>query len=365
MWRMGVKELKLDYGKIAKWYYESLLKNTKIIVHNLLKRYNEEIFLKNISNPFCFDCFLYAAGFERITSGATTIISSILKEVINYEDGIFIAGGKSLSAFKVPEELNNLKECFNFSEEKIEYLKYCSRMTAKVDDCAIQDGFKLYHHLIIISKNNTWVVIQQAMNPIIGTARRYHWYSRKMKNFIEEPHQGIISKQKVNEVLDMTSRKSEDSRKASLEILKEKTSKIRKIIEANNQNQMKLTNWIEKEEEITFSPKKLPRVINWKLMNKLHENAPKTYEELLSIRGVGGNMIRLLALSAEILYEVHPSYEDPALLEEEFYNCNGNGNGECILLETINNIDHNYIRNGMIRRLEKCNRACISTYISS
>lgn len=364
MWRMGVEELKLDYGKIAKWYYESLLRNTKLIVHNFLEKYEEEIFLENISNPFCFDCFLYAAGFEKITSGATTIISSILKETISYEDGIFIAGGKSLSAFKVPEELNNLKEFFGFSEEKIEYLKYCSRMTAKVDDCAIQDGFKLYHHLIIISKNCSWVVIQQAMNPIIGTARRYHWYSRKMKNFIEEPHQGIISNQRVNEVLDMTSRKSDDNRKASLEILKEKTSKIRKIAEANNQYQMRLTNWTIKEEEINFSPKKLPKMINWKLINKLHENTPQTYEELLSIRGVGENIIRLLALSAEILYEIHPSYEDPAFLEEEFYNCNGNGNKECILLETINGIDNSYIKNGMLRRLERCNRACVSNHSS-
>jgi hypothetical protein len=359
MWKIGSKELKLDYGKKAKWYYGSLLRNTKLIIYNFLEKYGEEIFIENISNPFCFDCFLYAIGFEEITSGTTTVFSSILKEIINYESGIFIAGGKSLSAFKVPEELNNLKEIFGFSEEKIEYLKYCSRMTAKVDNCAIQDGFRLYHHLMIISKNGTWAVIQQAMNPIIGTARRYHWYSRKMKNFVEEPHQGIISKQRVNEVLDMTSMKSSDSRKASLDILKEKTSKIKRITETNNQNQMKLTNWIFNEKEINFSPKRLPRIINWKLLNKLHENVPKTYEELLSIKGVGESIIRLLALSAEILYGIHPSYEDPAFLEEEFYNCNGNGGKNCKLLETINEVDYNFIKNGMLRRLERCNRACI------
>lgn len=361
MWKIGSRELKLDYGKTAKWYYESLLRNIKLITYKFFEKYDEEIFIENVSNPFCFDCFLYAIGFEEISSGTTTIFSSILKEVISYENGIFIAGGKSLLAFKVPEELNNLKEIFGFSEEKIEYLKYCSRMTAKVDNCAIQDGFKLYHHLMIISKNGTWAVIQQAMNPIMKTARRYHWYSKKMKNFVEEPHQGIISKQKVNEVLDMTSRRSSESRKASLDILKEKPSKIKRIAETSIQNQMKLTNWISNEKEINFSPRIMPRIINWKLFNKLHENTPRNYEELLSIKGVGENIVRLLALSAEILYEVHPSYEDPAFLEEEFYNCNGNGGKECVLLETINEIDHIFIKNSMLRRLEKCNRACISS----
>jgi hypothetical protein len=161
--------------------------------------------------------------------------------------------------------------------------------------------FKLYHHAFLITKDEKWAVIQQGMSEEDRSARRYHWLSDNVSNFVVEPHNAIVGNTKREKALNMTAIASEASRKASVDLAKEPTKKLLNLIQtaAKPQNQTSLQNWLPKTDnpwQQTQTTLNMSRNINWDTLSRLYEFQPKNYEELLSVKGVGPATVRGLAL---------------------------------------------------------------------
>ena len=191
MKRSGTATLPLHYGKVPPWLYERMAVLGLSIVEVMLADYGKDEVLKRLADPFWFQSFGAVMGMDWHSSGITTSVMGALKRSINpnsKELGIYICGGKGRFSKETPNELLVIanKTGLNGTE-----LVRASKLSAKVDNTAIQDGYQLYLHNFIVSDEGNWAVVQQGMNDADGTARRYHWHSENMESFVDEPHKGI------------------------------------------------------------------------------------------------------------------------------------------------------------------------------
>ncbi len=316
--RSGIATIPLDYGRCPRWLFERMRKLARGITMAIVEEFGPEEFLRRIADPVWFQSFGCVLGYDWNSSGLTTTTLGALKSGIwgiESELGVFVCGGKGKTSKKTPEQIQSWGEFLGFSMERIDKLVYASKISAKVDSSALQDGFQIYHHNLIFSKSGQWAVVQQGMNTAIQKARRYHWLSEKVKDFVEEPHSGIISGAKVKP-LNLTARESNKNREISALLVKEEPKTFLndlKLIETKRAGQMTLMELnnvefyhhpIEKE---NFNLKRLEKVIFL-----AHEKNPQNFEELLSLRGIGPRTIRALSLVSELIYGAKPSYEDPA-----------------------------------------------------
>jgi len=328
----GIATFTLDYGKCPRWLFERMVKLGRQMIYAILAEEGPEGFVKRIADPVWFQSLGTVLAFDWNASGLTTILTAALKEAIRGREkdfGIFICGGKGKTSRKTPEEIKNWAERLTFTEDSTRALVYNSRMAAKVDNSLIQDGFQIYHHSFFFTKSGAWAVVQQGMNIQNQTARRYHWYSRNIKDLVSEPHSGIISDKKLKNTLNLTAKESEKNRQISTELvsqsfntlmkdirlLRKYFSPLSQMVEISvGQRKLKLLNLENKEFRWhpvlneDFSKSKYLEKILWQLCDRKPEN----YEKLLSTEGVGPKTIRALALVAEIIYGAKPSYEDPA-----------------------------------------------------
>lgn len=285
------------------------------IVTIILDEYGTDNFLRRISDPFWFQAFGCALGYDWHSSGVTTVVTGILKEAILPEEhGIAVCGGKGKISRQTPLEIENIGNRFGFSNGDIDALRYASKMSAKIDNAAIQAGYQLYHHAFFVAEDRKWAVIQQGMCLQDRTARRYHWLSENVSSFVVEPHNAIVGEAKRDAALNMTAKESEDCRKASVDIADEPTQKVMQMIDPTNQKI--LDEWLPldpdepvKKQRMTFLS--MPININWKALREVYEFQPRHYEELLAIKGVGPATVRGLALIAELIYGTKPSWKDP------------------------------------------------------
>ncbi|HJX02470.1 MAG TPA: DUF763 domain-containing protein, partial [Candidatus Bathyarchaeia archaeon] len=284
------------------------------IVTIIINEYGRTDFLKRISDPFWFQALGCVLAYDWHSSGVTTVLTGVLKEaIIPEEHGLAVCGGKGRASRQTPVEIESVGERFSFSTGSIATLQYASKMSAKVDNTAVQAGYQLYHHAFLISEDGKWAVIQQGMCPQDRTARRYHWLSENIQNFVIEPHNAIVGDARRDAVLDMTSRESEGSRRASVDIAREKPEKIMRMIIPNNPTcQKSLQDWLPKiTERQSIDTLSMPRGINWKTLKQVYDFQPRNYEELLGFKGVGPATVRGLALVAELVYGEKPSWKDP------------------------------------------------------
>jgi len=284
----------------------------------IISEYGTDEFLKRISDPFWFQALGCVLGYDWHSSGVTTVVTGALKRVISPEEhGIALCGGKGRASRQTPLEIGDIGERFGFTGGKVEALQYASRMSAKVDNAAIQAGYHLYHHAFLVAEDGNWAVIQQGMCPEDRTARRFHWLSENAKSLIVEPHNAIVGDAKREIALDMTAKESEGCRKVSTDLAKERPEKImRLVVPARLGSQKSLGEWLP---ETTGTAAKqglvdvlsMPRNMNWKALQQVYEFQPTNYEELLAFKGVGPATIRGLALVAELIYGEKPSWKDP------------------------------------------------------
>jgi len=337
MYRSGVATFTLDYGKCPAWLFERMVKLGREMTLVLIEEYGPDEFIKRIADPVWFQSLGTVLAFDWNASGLTTILTAALKEAIRGQEkelGIFIAGGKGKTSRKTPDEITNWGYKLGLPAPTANSLVYGSKMAAKVDSALIQDGFQIYHHSFFFSRGGTWTVVQQGMNTINQTARRYHWHSENIKGFVCEPHSGIASQIKAKKPLNLTAEKSEKTREIStelvragyrslikdIEILRRHSSELHKTLalkidspagEKNLVKLLKLEN-IEFEhhpvESEDFSKSRYLEKIFWQVCDQRPEN----YEKLLAIKGVGPKTMRALALVSEVIYGARPSYEDPA-----------------------------------------------------
>jgi hypothetical protein len=281
----------------------------------IINEYGRDTFLRRLADPFWFQALGCVLGYDWHSSGVTTVLTGVLKNALRPEEhGLAVCGGKGKTSLQTPTEISQVAEKFGFSTDKVERLRYASRMSAKVDNTAIQAGYPLYHHAFILAEDGEWAVIQQGMNIKDRTARRYHWLSEHVRNFVLEPHDAIVGDTKREIALDMTSKQSRNCQKVSTDIAKEKPEKImRQLQSIRPAHQSSLKRWIPeaKWKEYVVDVLYLPRNLNWKALKRAYEFQPKNYEELLNIKGIGPATVRGLSLISELIYGEPPSWRDP------------------------------------------------------
>jgi len=342
----GIATFTLDYGKCPPWLFERMVKLGREIVQILIAEYGPEEFIKRIADPVWFQSLGKVLAFDWNASGLTTILTAALKEAIRGAErdlGIFICGGKGKTSLKTPDEIKNWGNRLALSTNTTKSLAYNSKMAAKVDSSLIQDGFQIYHHAFFFTRKGSWTVIQQGMNTVKQTARRYHWHSADILDLVNEPHTAIQSQTKIKRVLDMTSHNSEQNRKISTElvtrssydalikdiqILRKHSSSLSQMLklQIGNPNAVNARGEHVAPEQLTllnlentefhthpaitedFNKSKYLE----KILHQLCETRPQSYEDLLSQPGVGPKTIRALSLVSEVIYGAAPSYEDPA-----------------------------------------------------
>ncbi len=337
MYRSGIATFTLDYGKCPPWLFQRMVKLGREMTQVLIAEYGADEFIKRIADPVWFQSLGTVLAFDWNASGLTTILTAALKEAIRGQEkdlGIFIAGGKGKTSRKTPEEITNWGEKLNLPAPKTQSLVYGSKMAAKVDSALVQDGFQIYHHSFFFSRGGAWTVVQQGMNIGNQTARRYHWHSENIKDFVCEPHSGIASQTKVKSPLNLTAEKSEKTREVSTELVKAGYHSLIKDIEILRKHSSELHKTLAlkissphgesdlvkllKLENIEFShhPVEVENFSKSRYLEKILwqvcDEQPENYEKLLAIKGVGPKTMRALALTAEVIYGARPSYEDPA-----------------------------------------------------
>jgi len=348
--RVGIATVPLDTGRCPPWLFERMKRLSRGIMIAIAEEFGTDEILRRLSDPVWFQSLGCVIGFDWNSSGLGTTTMGALKEGLRGLEndlGIFVCGGKGKTSRKTPQQIQNWGEFLGLSMEKIDKLVYASKISAKVDSNLVQDGYQLYHHNLIFSKNGQWTVVQQGMNINNQTARRYHWLSSNIKDFIEEPHSGIISDARVKP-LNLTAKESDKNREISTELVIEEPktflkdirliskhsnsiTKTKNLFETDSQNrrpsELGVTSLIKKRKIGNFTEMELRDIefywhpvvqekFDLKRLEKTiffaKSQEPENFEQLLALKGIGPRTIRALSLVSEIIYGAKPSYEDPA-----------------------------------------------------
>jgi uncharacterized protein len=300
MKRSGSADLPLHYGSVPKWLAERMAKLGFAITESIITEYGKEEVLRRLSDPFWFQSLGAVMGMDWHSSGITTSVMGALKRAINphsKELGIYICGGKGKYSRQTPDELLKIADSTGLNGNE---LVRCSKLSAKVDNTAIQDGFQLYTHNFIVSNTGEWAVVQQGMRLGDKTARRYHWHSENIKSFVEEPHTAICGINQGN-ILNLTATEANGAR---VGILNVSVGNPNEIINAFQHLRMPSHHEVRAE---NVNLKRLGSTL-W----LAHEQQPENFEELLLMKGVGPRTIQSLALVSEVIHGSPVRFKDPA-----------------------------------------------------
>ena len=302
--KTGIAYLPLHYGKAPRWLFDRMVKLAREITIAIVADFGSEEMLRRLSHPYWFQAFGCILGFDWHSSGVTTTLCGALKEGIKgleQDLGLFIAGGKGRTSRRTPSEIETWGERVSLNPAP---LVYASRMSAKVDSSAVQDGYQLYHHTFLFTSTGSWTVIQQGMNEVNRYARRYHWLGEAVSSFVNEPHSAILSEAK-GQALNLVARESDSARTTIADIATQQ--KPHDIL--TDLKRLKTLN-LPSHHPIgvhDLHPDSLS-----KILLSTYERQPHDFEQLLGLSGVGPKTIRALSLISELVYGVAPSYQDPA-----------------------------------------------------
>ena len=302
--RTGVANLPLHYGKVPPWLFGRMSQLAREVTIVIVDEFGPEEMLRRLSDPYWFQAFGCVAGYDWHSSGVTTTVCGALKEGtkgLEKELGLFAAGGKGKTSRKTPAEIDNFGHLLKVNPSS---LIYASRMSAKVDNSALQDGYQLYHHSFFFTKDGSWAVVQQGMNEVNRYARRYHWLGEKVTDFVCEPETAICS-QARGEALNLVASESAQAREVIAHIAaEEKPEKI--VSQLNRLKTLTLPGrpYISLQD---IHPDRLS-----KIFLSTYEYKPQNFESLLALEGVGPKTLRALSLISELAYDTPVSLRYPA-----------------------------------------------------
>jgi uncharacterized protein len=302
--RTGIAHLPLHGGKAPAWLFKRMTKLAAEISYILIKEHGTQEFLRRLSDPYWFQAFGCVLGFDWHSSGVTTTVCGALKEGLkesSKELGIFVCGGKGGTSRKTPHEIAFVGEHDSLQVDP-QSLIYASKMSAKVDSAALQDGYNLYHHNFIFDREGRWAVIQQGMNTDNRWARRYHWLQEEVKDFVCEPHAAICCDH-TKPILNMIAVESEGTRQVSAELATQSPVEV-----------VKQWTQLQRMDMPSHHPVSLkdikPENLH-KILEKTYEHKPQNFEGLLAVPGVGPKTIRALSMISELIYGKPSSIKDP------------------------------------------------------
>ena len=300
MKQSGTADLPLHYGHVPLWLSERMGKLGLAIVEEILSNKGKNELLARFSDPFWFQSLGAVMGMDWHSSGITTAVMGALKRNVNpraKEFGIFICGGKGKLSTQTPMELARFSELNGLDAN---HLVKCSKLSAKVDNTAVQDGFQLYMHNFIISNEGNWTVIQQGMSNVNATARRYHWHSPSLKSFTEEPHTFIYG-QNRGQILNLTAQEAQPLKTSMLSVT---SAPPEQMIAEIKRLKMPAHHDVRAE---NIDMKRLGAIL-WLAQDQNVSN----FEELLLLEGLGPRTLQSLALVSEVIYGNPSRFKDQA-----------------------------------------------------
>lgn len=309
MQRKGSVNLPLHGGHPPKWLFSRMVKLSGAISEVIIDEFGHTEFLKRISNPYWFQAFSCVLGFDWHSSGTTTTTLGALKESLKPEyHGIYLTGGKGAKSRKTPEGIKHAGNLFNLKTSAIEEMVKSSKLSAKIDNSCIQDGYTLYQHNFFITEKGEWAIVQQGLNTENKYARRYHWLSSEVKDPLSNPHTGISCDIKTPETLNMADKESKKAQNISVDLINDNPEHLRSYFKRKN-NQTLLTDFTMPEHhpvlDIDLSDKE------FEVLKNAWEIQPENYEELILLQGIGPKKIRALALISDLVFGEPASWRDP------------------------------------------------------
>ncbi|OBQ95665.1 MULTISPECIES: DUF763 domain-containing protein [unclassified Mesorhizobium] len=317
--RSGSADLPLHGGRVPKWLGDRMTRLGAVLCEAIIHHYGRDELLRRLAHPFWFQSFGAVMGMDWHSSGITTSVIGALKRGLNPmagELGIHVCGGRGAHSRKTPGELLAIGDHVGLDGQA---LATASRLVAKVDSAAVQDGYDLYLHGFIVSDDGRWVVVQQGMNGDARQARRYHWLSEGLTSFVDQPH-AAIEGERQGEIVNLTDHRAEKARGGQIALLK--TMSPEKIL-----SELAVLEPRAEAPEPAAQPL-LPNLVmpahhdvreSDIVMRRLHgniaaaiESGPKDFPELLLVPGVGPRTVRALAMVSEVVHGAPCRFSDPA-----------------------------------------------------
>ena len=312
--RTGSADLPLHSGRVPAWLGTRMATLGAIITQAIVHHYGRDEFLSRLSHPFWFQSFGAVMGMDWHSSGITTSVIGALKrglKPLSGELGIYVCGGRGEHSRKTPDELRLLSDRLGLDGED---LVRTSKLVAKVDSAAVQDGFDLYLHGFFVTADGRWTVVQQGMNGDARQARRYHWHSQQLADFVDAPHSAIDGPAQ-GEIVNLTDRRAAVSRKAQLELLTE-FGPDRLVTEFARRSTPEPAQGLLPHLIMPAHHDVRPKDV---FARRLHgtlaaaaERGPVDFPELLLTPGVGARTVRSLAMVAEVVHGAPYRFTDPA-----------------------------------------------------
>ncbi len=300
MKRSGIADLPLHGGRVPPWLAERMTKLGTAITETIVHDYGTSAFLSRLSDPFWFQAFGAVMGMDWHSSGITTSVMGALKRGLApraNELGIYVCGGRGRFSRNTPAELRTLAEKRGFDGEA---LVRTSRLTARIDNNAIADGFQIYLHSFVLTSQGEWAVVQQGLNEHNGLARRYHWHSASVRDFVAEPHTAIFGENQGT-IMNLVDSKALPAQSALLEIANERPEKT--LNEARNLR-------LPSHHEVHAKDVDLKRL--GAVLAVAYERDLKDFADLLLLEKLGPRTLQSLALVAEVVHGAPSRFNDPA-----------------------------------------------------
>lgn len=300
MKRSGVADLPLHCGRVPQWLAERMARLGTAITETIVHEYGASAFLSRLSDPFWFQALGAVMGMDWHSSGITTSVMGALKRGLApraEELGIYICGGRGRFSRNTPQELRALAERRGFDGED---LVRTSRLTARIDNNAIADGFQIYLHSFVVTSAGEWAVVQQGLNDRSGLARRYHWHSAAVRDFVAEPHTGIVGENQ-GVIMNLVDAQARPAQAALLDITREKpeaTLNVARYLRLPDHHEVRARN---------VDLKRLGAVLAVAYERDLHD-----FAELLLLENLGPRTLQSLALVAEVAHGAPSRFSDPA-----------------------------------------------------
>ncbi|QNL49610.1 DUF763 domain-containing protein [Olivibacter sp. SDN3] len=296
----NVADLPLHYGRVPLWLAERMSSLGGAIVEAIVMEYGVKSLLQKMSDPCWFQSLGCVLGMDWHSSGVTTAVIGALKRAVNKrsaELGVYICGGRGKYALQTPREILGIADKAGLDGDS---LVKSSKLAAKVDNNAIQDGYQIYLHSFILTNDGDWAVIQQGMNTTYRMARRYHWHSPTLGSFTETPHSFVYG---INEglILNLTAPDAKSTRHALVDLAKENTHKI--ITEVS-----KLV--MPMHHDVRAQNVNLKRL--GAVLTRAQQQEANDLESLLLLDGVGSRTIQALTLVSEVIHGTASRFDDPA-----------------------------------------------------
>jgi hypothetical protein len=316
--RAGSADLPLHGGHVPKWLADRMTRLGAVISQAIVHHYGRDELLRRLAHPFWFQSFGAVMGMDWHSSGITTSVIGALKrglKPLEHELGLHVCGGRGKHSRNTPQQLVSIGDRVGFDGVA---LATASRLVAKVDSAAIQDGFDLYLHGFIVANDGHWVVVQQGMNGDRGQARRYHWLSEGLRSFVDEPHSAIEGADQ-GVIVNLTDHRAQASREGQLDLLSDlgpdkilrELSKLDPKTPPRSPAQATLPYLVMPAHHDVRASDIHARRLHGNLAAAA-ERAPKDFSELLLTPGVGARTVKALAMVAEVVHGAPCRFSDPA-----------------------------------------------------